>query len=200
MTSKSTDSRDSDSVARSSDGGSERGGDARAALLSRVMAEAGAHGLADRSLRELAEAAGTSHRMLLYHFGSRPGLVSAIVEAVESSQRELLLAMAGEATSPADLVMRLWRQVSSEELRPFVRLFFECVATAGEELTDQWLEVSETVTESLGVPFDADEIRLGVAVSRGLLIDVLASGDAGPATRSMELFLEMRPAWQEPRR
>ena len=173
--------------------------DARKALLERLFDEAARNGLADRSLRELAEAAGTSHRMLLYHFGSRQGLVTAIVEAVESAQRELLMATAAEASSAAELVMSFWRQVSADEMRPFVRLFFECVATAGHESTGAWIEVSESVTDRLGLRFDPDEIRLGVAVTRGLLIDVLATGDTGPATRSIERFIELLPAWQASR-
>ena len=101
------------------------------------MAEAAANGLADRSLRDLATAAGTSHRMLLFHFESRAGLVSAIVDAVESAQRDLLDELAEQVSSPAELVLALWNRVSSREMRPFVRLFFECVAlTGGAGLTD----------------------------------------------------------------
>jgi AcrR family transcriptional regulator len=168
--------------------------DAREALLQRIIAEAAANGLADRSLREIAEAAGSSHRMVLYHFGSRAGLVSAIVEATEADQREALLALATVAADPAELVMALWRRVSSDELRPFVRLFFECVAaTGGRGLTEPWLEVSRTATEALGVAFDEDDVRLGVAVTRGLLVDVLATGDTERATRSLDRFLQL---WQ----
>jgi AcrR family transcriptional regulator len=144
------------------------------------------------SLRELAEAAETSHRRLLYHFGSRAGLVSAIVERVEVSQREALAEMAGHATSSSDLIRRLWAQVSAPEMRPFVRLFFECVAaTGGKGLTDPWLDIGEDVATAMGAETDEDMLRLGVAVSRGLLIDVLATGDAGPATRSIERFIEL---------
>ena len=64
--------------------------DARAELLDRVVADVAEHGLTDRSLRDIAAAVGTSHRMLLYHFGSRQGLVAAIVQSVEAAQRQLL--------------------------------------------------------------------------------------------------------------
>lgn len=165
--------------------------DARTDLLARVVDDVAAHGLADRSLRELAQSAGTSHRMLLYHFGSRAGLVQAVVEATETAQREVLLQLAAEADSAEELVMSLWRQVSAPEMRPFVRLFFECVGVSGGTgLTEPWLEVARTVGETIGEEIDPDEIRLGVAVSRGLLIDVLATGDVEPATRSMELFVD----------
>ena len=166
--------------------------DARALLLERVMAEVSVNGLADRSLREVAEAVGSSHRMLHYHFGSRAGLVAAIVETVESAQRELLAELAGEIEDPVELARALWVRTSAPELRPFVRLFFECVAlTGGVGLTDPWIETSLQIGERHGLPVDEDELRLGVAVTRGLLIDVLASDDASGATRAFERFLEM---------
>jgi AcrR family transcriptional regulator len=45
----------------------------RDALLEKVVAYAAANGIAGRSLREIAAGVGTSHRMLLHHFGSREG-------------------------------------------------------------------------------------------------------------------------------
>jgi len=166
--------------------------DARSKLLDRIVDEVGGNGLADRSLRELAAAVGSSHRMLIFHFGSRAGLIGAIVDAVESAQRDLLAELADQASSPSELVMLLWERVSSAELRPFVRLFFECVALADQgDLTDSWIEVGEMVADKLGVVVDEVELRLGVAVSRGLLIDVLTTGDATAATRSIERFLEI---------
>ena len=169
--------------------------DPRTALLDRLMAETAANGLAERSLRDLAEAAGTSHRMLLYHFGSRSGLVRAIVERVEADQRQALIDMAFTTEDGAALIRMLWHQVSSPELRPFVRLFFECVAlTGGEGLTDPWLELGSEVAASIEAETDEDLLRLGVAVSRGLLIDVLAKGDAEDATRSLDRFITM---WEQ---
>ncbi|MDH3684238.1 MAG: TetR/AcrR family transcriptional regulator [Acidimicrobiia bacterium] len=167
---------------------------ARSALLERIIEEAAAGGLADRSLREIAEGAGTSHRMLIYHFVSRAGLVAAVVETIEAAQRDLLVELSAEVSTATELMMALWRRVSAPELRPFVRLFFECVAaTGGEGLTDPWLEMANSVAQTLSEDYDADQLRLGVAVTRGLLIDVLATGDADAATRSMERFIEM---WQ----
>ena len=171
---------------------SESMADPRAALLERITAEVAANGLADRSLREIAESAGTSHRMLLYHFGDRAGLVLAIVEVTEAAQRDALVVLAAEAATAEELILALWYQVSSEELQPFVRLFFECVAaTGGEGLSDPWLQIADTVSDKIGAEFDPDRIRLGVAVTRGLLIEVLATGSNVEATRSMEQFIEM---------
>jgi AcrR family transcriptional regulator len=164
--------------------------DARADLLDRIVAEVAAGGLGDRSLRDIAAAVGSSHRMLLYHFGSREGLVAAIVESVE---RDLLRELAAEAADARSLVMALWERVASPELRPFVRLFFETVAaTAGEgdRLTSPWLEDARQAGDVVGAELDPVEVRLGVAVVRGLLIDVLVSGDAEPATEALRRFAD----------
>ena len=57
---------------------------ARERLLDAVVAHFTEEGLADQSLRRIAEAVGTSHRMLLYHFGSKDGLLLAVVREVEA--------------------------------------------------------------------------------------------------------------------
>lgn len=51
----------------------------RAELLDQVTDHVLEHGLIGLTLRPVAAALGTSDRMLLYHFGSRDGLVAAVV-------------------------------------------------------------------------------------------------------------------------
>jgi len=105
--------------------------------------------------------------------------------------------LAAVADGPVDLIRALWRRVSSPELRPFVRLFFESVAASGRtrptdlpsDLTAPWLDESEPVSERFAGGFDPVEVRLGVAVVRGLLIDVLATDDVAAATESPERSL-----------
>src|ERR1700751_2424039 len=60
-------------------------------LLAKVVDVALAGGISDKSLRAIADAAGTSHRMLIHHFGSRDGLLVAVIKAVEAQQRSLLI-------------------------------------------------------------------------------------------------------------
>jgi len=171
---------------------------ARDDLLARVVDDVAEHGIGDRSLRQLADSVGTSHRMLLYHFGSREGLVAAIVDEVEARQRASLadaVAAAPEGTSPDDVVLGLWRQVSSEELRPFVRLFFEALSVVGRDpddhLTAMWLDQSDDLAAVLGGPADPVDLRLGIAVVRGLLVDVIATGETEAATASLHRYLEL---------
>ena len=171
--------------------------DARDALLTRVLAFAARDGIADRSLREIAAGVGTSHRMLLYHFGSREALLAAIVEAIEAQQRAAMATMA--TGSPRDVMTGLWHQVSGPELRPFVRLFFEvfALATRGapgttrllDGLTTSWLDDAMAVAARMGVDADRAAMRLGVAVSRGLLLDLLAGAPKEEVDAAHDLFI-----------
>ena len=58
----------------------------RERLLAGAIDYVAEHGLADVSLRTLAEALGTSHRMLIHHFGSKEQLWVEIVRTVEARQ------------------------------------------------------------------------------------------------------------------
>ena len=138
-------------------------------------------GIGGRSLRDIADAVDTSHRMLLHHFGSRDELLLTIVEEVERRQAASL---ADLPLDPADAVAAMWEGLRRPELRPFERLFFECYARAaqGEEpftrllpgAVDGWLARAEEHTAGAA---DPAFVRLGLAVTRGLLLDLVATGD-----------------------
>jgi AcrR family transcriptional regulator len=176
-------------------------GEARDELLVRIVDEVAQHGIGDRSLRDLAAAVGSSHRMLLYHFGSREGLVAAIVVAVEARQRSLM-SMADPTAEPIDVARDVWRRVSDPHMRPFVQLFFEAVSYSSRwpsqsplggdgEVTQTWIDEVDAMSTQIEHPTDPAEIRLGIAVIRGLLLDVIGGGDLEGATASLERFLSM---------
>ena len=100
---------------------------ARERLLAAAVSHALDTGIADLSLRQLAAAIGTSHRMLLYHFGSREGLLAAVTQAVEEQQRAALLA---SGTTTAHHARQFWQRLSDPSLWPQERLFFELYAYA----------------------------------------------------------------------
>ena len=63
--------------------------------------------------------------MLIHHFGSRGGLLAAVVESVERDQNNQL----GELPEDAAAAIRAtWRRTSVPSLWPIERLFFECYA------------------------------------------------------------------------
>ena len=88
----------------------------RQELLDAVVKEVAARGIGDRSLRDVAAAVGTSHRMLLHHFGSRNELLLAIVDEVERRQRALLPEL---PTESAAAIAATWANLRRPELRSF---------------------------------------------------------------------------------
>lgn len=170
----------------------------RRELLRAVIDTMAETGIGTRSLRDLAAAAGTSHRMLLHHFGSRDELLVGVVEEVEQRQMDSLTA---QSDAPLEAARALWTTLRSPELRPFERLFFECYARAaqGEEpfarlvpgAVDTWLAA---VGERAAPGVDAAAIRLGLAVTRGLLLDLVATDDEAGVTAAYERFLELLTA------
>src|SRR3984957_21201613 len=88
-------------------------------LLNAVVESALTDGIADKSLRAIAAAAGTSHRMLIHHFGSREGLLVEVIHAVEARQRAVLAELARNGgEEPAARDMRFWEHLRSPELAP----------------------------------------------------------------------------------
>jgi AcrR family transcriptional regulator len=181
---------------------------AREQLLDAAVAHAARHGVSDQSLRQLAAALGTSHRMLIYHFGSKDGLLTEIVGAVEARQREQLAALVagGELSSPESLT-RLWDHFADRALWPWERLFFEVYAQALQgrphaqglldEAIDAWVDPIADLLVTQGAPPGQarDDARLMVAVTRGLLLDLLATGDRAGVDAAMRRFASLvRPA------
>jgi AcrR family transcriptional regulator len=165
----------------------------RQALLDDVIEELARGGIGGRSLRDLAEAVGTSHRMLLHHFGSREELLLTVVEEVERRQ---MATAAGLPTDAASGTAAMWSDLRRPELRPLERLFFECYARGaqGEAPFDRmvpgavhgWLHAAE---EHAG--HDPALIRLGLAVTRGLLLDLVATGDDAGVDAAMAAFVDL---------
>ena len=113
------------SVTREPLGRKRRRRPARQRLLDAVVAHFTAEGLADQSLRRIAEAIGTSHRMLLYHFGSKDGLLLAVVREVEARTQGAWPRSAEDALGETDeLIRRMWAYLSDPALGDFERLFF----------------------------------------------------------------------------
>jgi AcrR family transcriptional regulator len=90
------------------------------------------HGLAGASLRPLAKAAGTSDRMLIYHFGSKDGLVTALLDHVAKMYSgALAMTYPSEpAASRRECAQRLLEIARAPMFAPFLKLWWEIVAGA----------------------------------------------------------------------
>jgi AcrR family transcriptional regulator len=162
----------------------------RQEMLDAVVKECAARGIGDRSLRDIAASVGTSHRMLLHHFGSRNELLLAIVDEVERRQRALLPELPAE---PAAAIAAMWADLRRDDLRPFERLFFECYARGaqGEQPFDRMLPgaVEEWLAETRAA--DPAFARLGLAVMRGLLLDLVGTEDHAGVDAAAQAFVEL---------
>jgi AcrR family transcriptional regulator len=179
-------------------------GDRRAQLVDAAVEHVAAHGIADLSLRRLGAAIGVSHRMLIHYFGSKEQLLVEIVRTSERRQRELLSRLRLEpGLSPADAARLLWRQLTDPRLAGQERLFFEiyghalrgrpeAVPILGGLVTD-WLEplVAAEVAAGADPVAARNRARLGLAAVRGLLLDLLATGDRAGVDAAMEEFLRL---------
>lgn len=179
-------------------------GEARQQLLEAAIDYVAGHGLTDVSLRGLAAELGTSHRMLSHHFGSKEGLWVAIVHEVERRQLTAVSELVPDPSASLEDAMRAWwRHISDPSLWPNERLFFEVYGQAlhgrppTSELLDgiieSWIEPAAALGEAMGVPpEDARAFaRLGIAVTRGLLLDLLATEDRAGVDAAMELWIAL---------
>ncbi|MFI1566856.1 TetR family transcriptional regulator [Streptomyces sp. NPDC020490] len=179
-------------------------GDRRARIVDAAVVHVAAHGMADLSLRRLGAAIGVSHRMLIHYFGTKEQLLVEIVRTSERRQRELLSRLGSQpGLPPADAARLLWRQLTDPRLANQERLFFEIFGRALrgrpeaapilDGLVADWLEPLAAAEVAAGAdPATArNRARLGLATVRGLLLDLLATGDRAGVDAAMEEFLRL---------
>ena len=179
-------------------------GDARRRLLDAAIDYVAREGMTDLSLRRLADELSTSHRMLCHHFGSKEGLWVAIVREVERQQLAAIAELAPAPGSSFEEAMReWWDHISDPSLWPNERLFFEVYAQALygrspavdllDGVVESWVEPAAQLAVSMGVPPAQSRAfaRLGVAVTRGLLLDLLATRDRRAVDDAMEQWIAL---------
>jgi AcrR family transcriptional regulator len=160
------------------------------------------HGVADLALRPLAKVLKTNARMLVYHFGSREGLMSQILAGLREREDARIQAWFQTAEKPHTLPQFLrwyWKRLSAPRVRTGIRLIFDLYALALrnpraypgvlEDPLAYWLKL----TEKADVPWKLDtvEATLLLAATRGLLLDLCATGDRARVGRTMEVLVEL---------
>jgi AcrR family transcriptional regulator len=171
-------------------------------LLERSYRYVLAHGLAGLSLRPLAAAVGSSPRVLLFLFGSKDGLVRALLARARAQETELLArppARGGAAAAG----LQVWSWLAADEHRGLLRLWVESYSRSLIEPDGPWGEFArETVEDWLVLLAAAQPARgrdgatavtertLVLAVLRGAMLDLLATGDRERTTRAVRYGLE----------
>ncbi len=153
------------------------------------------HGLPDR-LEPLAAATGTSSRMLIYHFGGRDNLLRAVLGRARQRQLEMFgdLLRAQVGTPYTRTLSRAWTTMTGPQARPYLQMFGRLRESAEQQLwpdfrrvaTTDWLAPLEDGLRSIGRPQLA---TLVLAVIRGLLMDLDATGDTARTDRAFDDFI-----------
>lgn len=173
-------------------------------LLTAAYDYALANGLAEYSLRPLAAAIGTSPRVLLFLFGSKEGLTRALLDRARAAELAALAAVrAGPGSADlAQTAREVWAWLIDPSHRALLTLWLEGYARSLLAEPGPWARFAqETVTDWLSLlaesqpaarrdsPAGQTERTLLLAVLRGALLDVLATGDTERAGRAVERHL-----------
>ena len=145
------------------------------------------HGLTELSLRPLAEAIGSSPRVLLFLFGSKDGLVQALL---------------ARARAETEVGQQMWRWLAHPDHRRLLTLWAEGYTRSLVNPTGPWADFAQrTVHDWLDILAAAQPARLRrtarggaertllLAVLRGALLDLLATGDVARTTAAVTAHL-----------
>ncbi|MQY26652.1 TetR/AcrR family transcriptional regulator [Nocardia aurantia] len=154
-----------------------------------LLAERGR--LSDLTLRKLAEQLGTSHRMLIHHFGSRDGFLAALLSELRRHEQRTLAALSTR-DSYDDALSMLENLYLDPAQRPRAAAFFYVLGLAvqdpasyGDFLNslEDWITLVTTLGERTGLPPREARARAVALVwaARGLFVTALTTNDGAAA-------------------
>jgi AcrR family transcriptional regulator len=167
-----------------------------------------ANGLADMSLRPLAKAIGSSPRVLLFLYGSKDALIRALLDRARSDELAVIDAFkeAESGAGLADSARQVWDWLSAPDHRLLLGLWVEAYARSLVDPAGPWAGfAAQTVQDWLGLlasrqpparrdsPAGAAERTAVLALLRGAMLDLLATGDLARTAESVGLLLEAIP-------
>jgi AcrR family transcriptional regulator len=169
--------------------------------------------VAELSLRPLAAAIGSSPRVLLFLFGSKDALVKALLARARQDELELL-SRARTASEEGDLgvvAAELWRWLTAEEHQGLLKLWIEGYARSVLDARGPWGGFARTTVSDWlellagagprsqrATPAREADRTLVLAVLRGALLDLLATGDRERTTAAVTRHLELMRQGSEP--
>lgn len=181
---------------------SARGQRRREALLGSVADDIARNGLVGFSLRRAAKAAGTTHKVLLYHFETGDELLREALRQLRDARlrRTDAHARATDTTTLGERVRAAWEALRSEDDGPrvldqataFGLLDPERYSALAQDATEQYLPL---ILDLLPPSWTCDRREqvgaLILAALRGLLVDALTSGEAERASAGVDALTRM---------
>jgi AcrR family transcriptional regulator len=160
----------------------------RARLLEAAVDYAIENGLADLTLRPLADALGVMPNTLVHHFGSKEEILSAILNGVRDRLRAMYSRL--EADPAQTPLQGVWAWTSAPERLAFFRSFYEAYGMALRRPARFGPFLDRVVADWLAgaTPAELPRATLELAVARGLLLDLLTTGDRERIDAAFALF------------
>jgi len=173
----------------------------REELLDLAYRHVVAHGLFDLSLRPLAGAIGSSPRVLLYLFGSKSGLIRAILLRARHDELAAISSIRAERASSdlATAAIEVWKWLAAPEHRNVLKLWVEVYGLSLVEPGGPWAGFAEnTVKDWLDLLASQQPPRRRLsrggltertavlALLRGAMLDLIATGDSERTTHAVE--------------
>lgn len=173
-------------------------------LLDHAYAYVLERGISELSLRPLASAIDSSPRVLLFLFGSKEGLVRALLERARLDELELLerVRSTSGGSDLGAVARALWRWLAASRHRGLLTLWVESYARSLVEPAGPWAQFAQrTVADWLDLLAAAQpapwrrsarggaERTLVLAILRGALLDLLATGDRRRTSAAVEYAL-----------
>ena len=156
------------------------------------------NGLASMALRPLAEAIGTSARMLIYHFGSKEALISEILVNAEHRALETLTGWIRQQNDPVSALEQFWLYLCSGDTEQFLRTAYEIWGLALvhpgeftpflESAVSKWTTTLTQELQQVGLPEAQCEptATLIVAAIHGLVLNRLTTGNNAVAQQAFQ--------------
>ncbi|MGF6884805.1 AcrR family transcriptional regulator [Nocardia sp. GAS34] len=173
----------------------------RVELLRAVVGHLAESGVNDLSLAPLAEAIGTSKRMLLYYFGDRGELISQVLEASRPDVGKIFDGV-NTRDQLAESAMQLWHALTRGDQRHSVRMLLQVLSLAATD-PGTYGEHARTAVEVILTPITAAFVttdftpgeaaaRATLVVSglRGLCQDLLVTNDGERLDTAARLLVD----------
>ncbi len=163
------------------------------------------HGLADLSLRPLAAGVDTSARLLVYHYGSKEGLLAEVLGAMQAHVHQaatgLFDGMRSQGESPK-LLRRFWDWAIADANYPYLKLLYELQILAIQDPGTYAPYLQRDAAKSLSLTFSlmsapmrsTSMATLCIAVFDGLFLDLMTTGDRDRTTAAMDQFIKLATA------
>jgi AcrR family transcriptional regulator len=161
------------------------------------------HGLVGLSLRPLAAAIGTSDRMLVYHFGSKEGLVADVLRRAQERLSEAVGGPAQQADDLSEVILGVWAALDQPAGRQVTRLYLDTCSLAIQDPT-RWGDAPRQLREPWRLPLQAGLGELGVpsndaqpladlilATLAGLALERLTAPDSARVDAAAAAFAEL---------